>query len=91
MLKDDYERLYTPAERNGIFTRKSKNNNETINRCVKRIIETEMNRNRIKIVPNLDEKIRDFLETNREENQQSSKEKYPKVIEELYLGQILTD
>ena len=76
MLKDDYERLYTPAERNGIFTRKSKNNNETINRCVKRIIETEMNSNRIKIVPNLDE-IRDFLETNREEINKALK-KIPK-------------
>ena len=78
MLKDDYERLYTPAERNGIFTRKSKNNNETINRCVKRIIETEMNRNRIKIIPNLDE-IRDFLETNREEINKALK-KIPKRL-----------
>lgn len=63
MLKEDYERLYTPGERTG---RKPKNNNEMINKCVKKIVETEINGNRVRIVPDLDE-IRDFLERNRGE------------------------
>jgi len=63
MLKEDYERLYAPGERAG---RNPKNNNEMINRCVKKIVEDEINGGRVRIVPNLDE-IRYFLETNREE------------------------
>lgn len=73
ILKEDYERLYTPAQRRG---RKPKNNYELINSCVKKIVETEIDSRRMKIVPNLDE-IRDFLEINHVEINKALK-KIPK-------------
>ena len=68
MLKEDYERLYPPAERPALLQpgRNAKNNNELINRCVKKIVETELDSRRVEIVPDLDG-IRDFLERNRVE------------------------
>ena len=76
MLNEDYERLYTHAERTGIFQRKLKNADEMINKCVKRLVENKWNRGNLKLIPDLDG-IRDFLEKNKDEINKALK-KIPK-------------
>ncbi len=76
MLTEDYERLYTHAERTGIFQRKLKNADEMINKCVKRLVENKWNRGNLKLIPDLDG-IRDFLEKNKIEINKALK-KIPK-------------
>lgn len=76
MLTEDYERLYTQAERTGIFQRKLKNADEMINKCVKRLVENKWDRGNLKLIPDLDG-IRDFLEKNKGEINKALK-KIPK-------------
>lgn len=76
MLTEDYERLYTQAERTGRFQRKLKNTDEMINKCVKRLVENKWNRGNLKLIPDLDG-IRDFLQKNKTEINKALK-KIPK-------------